>query len=106
MGWLCDQVVKAGVVAIADFVCPTRETRAAFKSGGNAFVVWIDRIDAGRFEDTNRLFTPPEEFDVRVLRAGSPQHWAGLIAEKLGFNRRPQSSAVVVSLSDFRSSLT
>jgi hypothetical protein len=47
MGWLCDQIVKAGMVAIADFVCPTRETRTAFKAGGNAFVVWIDRIDRG-----------------------------------------------------------
>jgi hypothetical protein len=106
MGWLCDQIVKAGVVAIADFVCPTAETRAAFKAGGDAFVVWIDRIDRGRFDDTNRLFMPPEEFDVRVLRTGSPQYWAELIAEKLRFNRRPGSSAAVISLSDFRSSPT
>jgi adenylylsulfate kinase-like enzyme len=32
MGWLCDRVVEAGGTAIADFVCPTRETRAAFGS--------------------------------------------------------------------------
>ena len=30
MGWLCDQVVEAGAYAIADFICPTAETRAAF----------------------------------------------------------------------------
>ena len=30
MGWLCDQVVKAGGFAIADFICPTPDTRAAF----------------------------------------------------------------------------
>jgi energy-coupling factor transporter ATP-binding protein EcfA2 len=106
MGWLCDQIVKAGMVAIADFVCPTRETRTAFKAGGNAFVVWIDRIDRGRFEDTNRLFTPPGEFDVRVWPAGSPQYWAEQIAEQLRLNHRPRRSAVIISLSDFRSSLT
>src|SRR5215470_16614938 len=39
MGWLCDRVVEAGTYAIADFICPTEETRAAF---GSAFVVWLD----------------------------------------------------------------
>src|SRR5215813_2755615 len=46
MGWLCDRVVEAGGTAIADFVCPTEETRAAF---GKAFTIWVDRITAGRF---------------------------------------------------------
>ena len=30
MGWLCDQVVKTGYFAVADFICPTPEARAAF----------------------------------------------------------------------------
>jgi len=106
MGWLCDQVVKAGVDSIADFVCPMPETRTAFSDGGKSFIVWIDRIEKGRYEDTNRLFTPPEEFDMRVLRGGTPQYWAEMIAEKLRVNRRPRGSAAVVSLSEFKSSRT
>lgn len=51
MGWLCDQVVAAGHPAIADFMCPTEATRAAF---GPAFTVFLDTIAAGRFADTNR----------------------------------------------------
>jgi len=66
MGWLCDQVVKTGGFAIADFICPTAETRAAFLQGGEAFVVWLNRIDRGRFEDTNQLFVPPESPEVEV----------------------------------------
>jgi cytidyltransferase-like protein len=73
MGWMCDRVVEAGGTVIADFICPTPETRAAF---GEAFVIWIDRITAGRFEDTNRLFAPPERFDLRVEPKGTPQYWA------------------------------
>jgi cytidyltransferase-like protein len=73
MGWMCDRVTEAGGTAIADFVCPTNETRAAF---GNAFTVWVDRIDAGRFEDTNRLFVAPGRFDLRVTADGSPEYWA------------------------------
>jgi len=73
MGWLCDRVVEVGGTAIADFICPTAETRAAF---GNAFVVFVDRIKQGRFADTNRMFAPPEQYDVRVTADGTPEYWA------------------------------
>jgi len=73
MGWMCDRVLEAGGTVISDFICPTPETRAAF---GNAFVIWLDRVKAGRFEDTNRLFVAPEKFDLRVTADGSPQYWA------------------------------
>jgi cytidyltransferase-like protein len=73
MGWMCDRVVEAGGTAIADFICPTAETRVAF---GPAFTIWIDRIETGRFEDTNRMFLPPENCDLRVKGEGSPQYWA------------------------------
>ena len=73
MGWLCAKVAEAGHTAIADFVCPTAATRDAF---GPAFTIWVDRIDAGRFEDTNRLFEPPAAFDMRVTAEGTPAAWA------------------------------
>lgn len=73
MGWLCDRVVESGGIAIADFICPTPEARTAF---GPAFTIWIDRIREGRFADTNRLFVPPEQYDIRVTAGGSPRHWA------------------------------
>jgi len=74
MGWLCDRVVEAGGTAIGDFICPTPETRAAF--GEDAYVIFVDRINQGRFEDTNRMFVPPERFDIRVTSEGSPEYWA------------------------------
>jgi hypothetical protein len=73
MGWMCDRVVEAGGTVIADFICPTEETRAAF---GEAFTIWLDRIDAGRFEDTNQMFVPPARYDLRVSADGTPQYWA------------------------------
>lgn len=76
MGWLCDKVAKAGGIAIADFVCPTDETRTAF---GEAFVIFVDRIQAGRFEDTNRMFIRPDKFDVRIQPNGEPEYWADII---------------------------
>jgi hypothetical protein len=73
MGWMCDRVVEAGGTVIADFICPTEETRAAF---GDAFTIWVDRIDAGRFGDTNRMFTAPKRFDLRVNAEFTARYWA------------------------------
>jgi adenylylsulfate kinase len=83
MGWLCDQVTGTGCFAIADFICPTEATRAAFTKGGAAFIVWVDRVSAGRFEDTNRMFTPPVQFDLRVSAQGNPDYWAEQIARRV-----------------------
>lgn len=83
MGWLCDQVVKTGCMAVADFICPTREARSAFMENGDAFIVWVDRIGTSAFEDTNRLFVPPEKFDLRITPDGSADYWAEQIASQL-----------------------
>ncbi len=83
MGWLCDQVVRTGGFAIADFICPTPEARRAFQSEGDAFIIWMDRIKEGRFEDTNRLFVPPSRFDVRVPAEGTPEYWVEYVARQV-----------------------
>jgi hypothetical protein len=50
----------------------------------------MDRIDAGRFEDTNRMFVPPKQFDLRVSAEGAPQYWAEQALARLrpAFGRR------------------
>lgn len=67
MRFLCDTVAKAGVDVIADFVCPTKETRKAF---GKSFTIWVDRIPAeeSRFADTRTLFQNPDEYDFRYTK--------------------------------------
>lgn len=63
MGNLCREVDGDDRYVVADFVCPTSETRRAF---GDAFTVWVDRIDESRFSDTNAIFEPPTLFDVVI----------------------------------------
>jgi hypothetical protein len=94
MGWLCDRVVEAGGIVIADFICPTDETRAAF---GEAFTIWVDRISEGRFEDTNQLFTPPKRFDFRVSPEGTPQYWADQALSQLRSAFDPQRPTACLS---------
>ena len=76
MGALCDLSTSQHV--IADFVCPTDDTREAFNAD---FVVWVDRIKEGRFEDTNKLFVAPKKYDIRVTSTfdSYPQHYVDLI---------------------------
>jgi adenylylsulfate kinase len=83
MGWLCDQVVKAGGFAVADFICPTPAARAAFAAGGKPFVVFVDRIKTGPYDDTNRMFVPPDEVDLRVTADGTPEYWAEEVMRRL-----------------------
>lgn len=66
MGWLSRTVTKSGIWCISDFVCPLPECREAF---GDAIIVFVDRIKEGRFEDTNKMFVPPENPDI-VLKNG------------------------------------
>ena len=48
---------------IADFICPTPEARSLFPAD---FIIWVDTINKGRFDDTNKMFVKPEKFDFRV----------------------------------------
>lgn len=63
MRHLSDGVVRAGKIAVADFVCPTEKARKDFNAD---FVIWMDTIKEGRFEDTNRIFEIPTNYDYKV----------------------------------------
>lgn len=80
MGVLCNIVSRSGAPVIADFVCPTPETRRAF---GPTYIVWVDRIKSGRFEDTNKLFVQPATWHYHITDNRSAQHHAELIAKNV-----------------------
>ena len=64
---------------IADFICPTPEARKLFPAD---YIVWVDTIQKGRFEDTNQMFVKPEKFDFHVTTQDA-NLWAPKIAEDL-----------------------
>ena len=63
MGRLCDIVLRADRYVIADFVCPTEDTRRAFNAD---FTIWLDTINEGRYENTNKLFEKPDYVQLTV----------------------------------------
>jgi len=64
---------------IADFICPTPEARKLFPAD---YIVWVDTIQKGRFEDTNQMFVKPEKFDFHVTTQDA-NLWAPRILEDL-----------------------
>ena len=64
---------------IADFICPTPEARSLFPSD---YVIWVDTIKEGRFEDTNQMFVNPQNFDYHVTTQDAKK-WAPLIIEEI-----------------------
>jgi adenylylsulfate kinase len=65
MRYLADGVIKADKIAVADFVCPTESTRAAFDPD---YIIWMDTIQKSRFSDTNMIFEIPKKVDYHVSR--------------------------------------
>lgn len=53
LAWVAEDYEKH---VVADFVCPTEHTRRRFSAD---FVVFMDTIPEGRFEDTNNMFVRP-----------------------------------------------
>ena len=64
---------------IADFICPTPEARSLFPAD---YVVWVDTIQKGRFEDTNQMFVKPEKYDFHVTSQDA-QIWATKVYEDI-----------------------
>jgi len=79
LGKLCEFSSKYGSFSVADFVCPTEEARELFNAD---FTIWVDRIEEGRFEDTNKMFEAPSSYDIR-LSSGTPQEWMDAVMTAL-----------------------
>lgn len=64
---------------ICDFVAPLVEMRNNFKAD---WTIWMDTIDAGRYEDTNKAFIPPEQYDFRITEKNA-DFWVQFIGEHI-----------------------
>ena len=63
---------EEGNYVVADFICPTPEARSLFPAD---YVIWVDTIKEGRFDDTNKMFVKPEKYDFHVITQDA-KNWA------------------------------
>ena len=73
------KIKSEGNIVSADFICPTPAARNLFPAD---YIVWVDTIKEGRFEDTNQMFVKPEKYNFHVTTQDA-KLWAPKIAEKL-----------------------
>jgi len=73
-----------GDFVMCDFVAPLPEMRNNFKAD---WTIWMDTIDAGRYDDTNRAFVSPDVYDFRITEQNA-EKWAEFIGQHILDNRR------------------
>ena len=76
--------LSSNPVVIADFVAPLPEMRVNFHAD---WTIWMDTIDSGRFEDTNKMFVPPDNYDFRITEKNA-EKWVEFILEHIQNNKR------------------
>lgn len=69
---------------ICDFVAPLIKMRDNFEAD---WTIWMDTLDEGRFEDTNKMFEVPEFYDFRITEQWA-EKWVDFIADHIVNNRR------------------
>lgn len=74
---LADKAKESGSYAICDFVCPTKLLRQDFAAD---IVVWMNTIDQGRFEDTNKMFEQLDTNEYHVIITKN-EWWSALFAK-------------------------
>ena len=79
MADLAKKTKEEGHYVVADFICPTPEARSLFPAD---YIIWVDTIKEGRFEDTNQMFVKPEKYNFHVTTQDA-KLWAPKIAEEL-----------------------
>ena len=68
-----------GNFVVADFICPTPAARKLFPAD---FVIWVDTIKEGRFDDTNKMFVKPDKFNFHVTTQDA-KNWAPKILKEI-----------------------
>jgi hypothetical protein len=74
----------SGDFAICDFVAPLVEMRNNFKAD---WTIWMDTIDAGRYDDTNKAFIPPDVYDFRITEQDA-EKWVEFVGQHILDSRR------------------
>ena len=79
MKTLAQKAIDEGRNVVADFICPTEQTRSDFNAD---YIIWMDTIKEGRFDDTNKMFVQPTNYDFKVTHKDADM-WTFLIKQDI-----------------------
>ena len=75
------KIKEEGNNVIADFICPTPEARKLFPAD---YIIWVDTIKEGRFDDTNQMFVKPDKYDFKVTTQDA-KLWTSKIIKEIKY---------------------
>ena len=79
MANFANMMKQDGSYVLADFICPTPEARSLFPAD---YIIWVDTIKEGRFDDTNKMFVKPDKYDFHVTTQDA-KNWAPKIYKEI-----------------------
>jgi adenylylsulfate kinase len=79
MAELALKLKNEGNNVVADFICPTPEARSLFPAD---YIIWVDTIKEGRFDDTNKMFVNPDKYNFHVTSQDA-KNWASKILKEI-----------------------
>ena len=79
MWTFAEEAMEQNRNVVADFVCPTEETRKKFDAD---YTIWMDTIKESEYDDTNKMFEAPTNYDLKVTHVEADM-WAFLIKQDI-----------------------
>lgn len=76
---LAENIPSKSKYVICDFVAPLPEMREIFDAD---YTVWVDTVKKSKYQDTDSLFVPPKEYDLRVTHK-DVEYWASIIYKNI-----------------------
>lgn len=73
-----------GRTVICDFVCPTELTRYIFEPD---YLIWMNTIPRSQYEDTNKMFEPPNYADLVIERFLTDEEISSLVSRITGVHQ-------------------
>lgn len=65
---------------VCDFICPTPLLRAIYSPHYN---IWVDTVIKSKYEDTDAKFTPPTNYQYRIIEKDAEWHAKQITKELL-----------------------
>jgi len=65
-------------MSICAFICPLPGFRTFFFPDK---LIWMDTVEECKYEDTNKLFSPPQKYDVRITKLGDDDEAFNLVRD-------------------------
>ena len=76
---LADEAIQYNRNVIADFDCSIEHAREDFDAD---YIIWMDTIKESKYEDTNKMFEQPKNFDFKVTHKDA-QMFSFLIKQEI-----------------------